>query len=857
MSDKIIGHFKSGTFYTENASDIITGSIQQVKRNKVDERNVDANCKENLLALGFSDTSIELGKTGISSIDANIISKGHGGKKGKLDVCVILDNHLVMVIEDKTPSETVDKALEESIYYCNGLLNKNAADIRIAVGYNGKEVKWRVRTKKDTTTGQYTWEPFLIKGSECKNFPSPELVSLIYRHNELTRITEDRSSSSKKALNDCIYTLKIKYRQLSFIQNDNATTIDFTIAFISLKSILEKHGDIFPKQEWKWNGLPGSDNESLRENIKGCVEYICASEARAKEAKTNKRIDLAKNFSDIFHQKNKNRSFDFAGLIEDFSTTNQLDALHDIYVEITKLPALHSSQIDLFGETYELLASKQTKQMFGQYFTGRHIIRPLVRMLLEGETTATITGGIKNNKAQHPKKICDPACGTGGFLTEAFKHIKNIFGDTIDADDFAKQAFFGYDIFGSNVTKTKINLYLAGDGYSELEENDTLKGNIPHQFDYIVTIPPYGAGSAGATVDASVINSTRLEVNFLIRIVMLLKEGGKALIIIPDGIFESPSLSPLRAWLIKQCQIDKIVGLPKFAFAPYTKEKTYAIFLVKRGAPLEDVERAANEEIWFYIVDNDGYANSDKRFPTGRKDADGKWLHDEFSDWTDKIGEEHECALIVRWQQKEQAPGERFIDEWGNEISGKKYGRIKVSEVLKQEYASYETIPKSAALKVVQSYLTPGIENVSEEDLKRAGVFICNDKEKGRIYKSGGKETNKIISESTALKKVIANLKTEGAIPSNSSDLFEDDGSVKAEFNQSIEEQQIVWDEEDQQFYDQSRMKIVKLMNLLPEKYFREPQVERIPISDFKADIDQIEADFTVLLSELAGNAGA
>ena len=101
----------------------------------------------------------------------------------------------------------------------------------------------------------------------------------------------------------------------------------------------------------------------------------------------------------------------------------------------------------------------------------------------------------------------------------------------------------------------------------------------------------------------------------------LLRSGGKALIILPDGIFESPSLASLREWLVKQCLIDKIVGLPKFAFAPYTKEKTYALFITKREVPLDSVERAARngERIWCYIVDNDGFANSDKRFPTSRK----------------------------------------------------------------------------------------------------------------------------------------------------------------------------------------------------------------------------------------------
>lgn len=93
--------------------------------------------------------------------------------------------------------------------------------------------------------------------------------------------------------------------------------------------------------------------------------------------------------------------------------------------------------------------------------------------------------------------------------------------------------------------------------------------------------------------------------------------------------------------------------MPKFAFAPYTKEKTYALFIAKRRTPItEELETIQNEEIWFYIVDNDCFANSDKRFATNRKANDGKWLHDELNTWIDTEGIEHKSIIESAWEKR-------------------------------------------------------------------------------------------------------------------------------------------------------------------------------------------------------------
>lgn len=363
MQTTMEGHFKDGVFYVEDITSIKFPLFKKSKSDYVAEKQVDNDCKDSLINIGFAGEDIYLDKTNIKNIDVNIPTKSLGGGKGKLDVCILQNGDIKVFIEDKIPTISVDEALKEAIYYCEGLISKNASDVRIAVGFNGKVVKWRVKVY-DTQSNTYTWQPFLISGIECTTFPTPEIVNLIYTHSNISRINEDRSQKSKQMLDDCISTLKQKYRQLGTIQNDNHTAIDFTIAFISLKSILEKYGSIIPRAEYKWKGLIGKNNDELKENIKSCVGYISDLEERKKEAKQKNTVDLALSFGAIFHQKTSNRTFDFKALISEFIDGSQLGSLRDIYNAIDKLPPLHSSKIDLFGETYELLADKKTKSIW-------------------------------------------------------------------------------------------------------------------------------------------------------------------------------------------------------------------------------------------------------------------------------------------------------------------------------------------------------------------------------------------------------------------------------------------------------------------------------------------------------------
>ena len=735
------------------------------------EADIDTKAVDILKELGWKEhVEIRQQKTGISEIDDYLKSKTEDSeRKGHADVYLLISEKLKIIVDNKSPSESIEEGIDDAIFYANCLLEKNY-DIRIAMSYNGKKCVLKVYDSELND-----WIPFLIDGEEINAFPSKELVELIYKYRNINSIviTEDVESIN---ISSIIQGLKEIYRNVPHIQNDNQKTMDFTIAFIALKSILEKHGSKLVKN---WSDLRVAEQKKLKEKIKTYVDDI---------------IDNLENgYEEIFRikedPKGKIKAFDFLGVIKQFPNIKvgkgEKGYLIQIFETLDKLPHLHSSKFDLFGEVYQSLMDKYTRKIFGQFFTPRHLIKTIIRLFYKGEMERLV-GDIENNKAEKPKTICDPACGTGGFLIESFKNLAT---NTVDIDviDLAKKSIYGYDIYPANAVRSRINMYLAGDGFSVIDSLNSLKKltKEKNQFDYILTNPPFGKGDF--CVDNNIISNKRKDVNFLIKVVQLLKAHGKALIIVPDGILEAPTLSPLRKWLIETTQIEKIIGFPKHEFAPYTHEKTYVLFLKKRPVRITDLDEIKTERIWMYIIDTDGYANSDKKFRTGRKDDDGKWLHDELSLWRDKKGAFHISILEENWKKKIQPQDEEYTDEWDNKIEGLKYGYVDLNTIFAEEYTSYPSVNKSNVIKLLKSE-----QMLTNPPVKTIDLF---DEDK---------------SEETEKEK-----------------------KLKQEYEEILVSKGIIYDLYDDKFYDENKPVVEKLLILLPEKYLRPKKSDTIEFKQF------------------------
>lgn len=229
-------------------------------------------------------------------------------------------------------------------------------------------------------------------------------------------------------------------------------------------------------------------------------------------------------------------------------------------------------------------------------------------------------------------------------------------------------------------------MFLVGDSHTNMFSWNTLKHDFgDERFDYIITNPPIGTGTIQA--ETSSITTTRTEIAFLCKIIKLLEIGGRACVITPDGVLENPSYAPFRKELLERCNIDAIVSLPIFAFAPYTKEKTYALFITKRS---EKKTKPQKSPIWMYIIDNDGLANSDKRFPTKLRNNRNGWLHDEISGWVSTEGEEMAGVLEEAWLKLDDSStdGTEWINEKGEKVKLRKAGFLSTSTILNDRFCT-------------------------------------------------------------------------------------------------------------------------------------------------------------------------
>jgi type I restriction-modification system DNA methylase subunit len=747
-------------------------TIETVKDTSLSEADIDSKAVSILTKLGWKEhTEIRQRKTNILEIDEYLKSKKIGSKrKGHADIYLLMDDKLKVIIDNKEPNKNIQEGIDDAIFYANCLLGKKY-DIRIALSYNGKQCALRVFDSESNR-----WIPFLIDGEEIEAFPSKELVEIIYRYRDIKGIIIKKDDESIN-IDRIIQGLKDIYRNVPHIQNDNQKSMDFTISFIALKSILEKHGDDLNKN---WIDLRVGEQKKLKEKIKMYVEDIIEN--------------LENGYEEIFRikedPKGKIKAFDFLEEINQFPNKPEHGGkgyLIQIFERLDELPHLHSSRIDPFGVVYQSLMDPHTRKIFGQFFTPRHLIKTLVRLFFEGEMDR-LTGDIKDGKSEKPKTICDPACGTGGFLIESFKYFASNTAD-VDTVDLAKKSIYGFDIYPANAVRSRINMYLAGDGFSKIDSLDSFTGlkEDTLQFDYILTNPPFGKGDY--CVDDDIISNKRKEINFLVKVIKLLKPHGKALIIVPDGILEAPTLAPLRKWVIENCEIEKIIGFPKHEFAPYTHEKTYVLFLKKRPETVTDFNDVKTERIWMYIIDADGYANSDNRFRTGKKNENGKWLHDELSLWRDKKGAYHISILEDNWKKKIQSPNEKYTDEWDVKIEGLKYEFVDLNTIFTEKYSFYQTLNKADILKMLQS-------------------------EKNIIPP---KKITEVLEE----------------MENDSDEETEVTKELKTPFETILSSKNIVYDPYEDKFFNQKNPVVINLLNLKPEKYLRQKKSDTITFKQF------------------------
>lgn len=514
-----------------------------------------------------------------------------------------------------------------------------------------------------------TGSEICLNGNPIREFQTIDIFRLIKsrlrKNPELDNIktnVDSISVISEAVFNKKLWELKGIYRNINF--KDNQQKIDFTIGFIALEFFEEKERLEGTKDDsiLYWSDCIDEKTEKLVGNLS---IYIKRLKSETDFAEFENLID-ALEVSITGDGKNK--------------PLVRKEDVRSIYEVVDSMRPLHGCGFDLFGAVYENFASSKEKKDFGEYFTRRHFAHTLSKLLLQDEQ-------FFNDDRKF--NVLDLACGTGGFLTESFKILQNNYerNDTFGAKAkkfLAKECFYGIDVREENIQRTRLNMFLVGDGHTNMIPANTLLHNFrDKKFNYIITNPPYGNGTIKA--ESSALSTTRTEIAFLAKIINLLDIGGKACVVIPDGILENPTYQSFRNEIFEKCDVLAIISIPVFAFAPYTKEKTYAIFLRKRS---DKITRAQKTPIWMYIIDNDGLANSDKRFPTKLRNNRNGWKHDEISGWVSTDGEEQPGLLEERWLKYDdiETNGLTWTDEKGVVKQLRKGGFVSAETIMNDKY---------------------------------------------------------------------------------------------------------------------------------------------------------------------------
>ncbi len=271
---------------------------------------------------------------------------------------------------------------------------------------------------------------------------------------------------------------------------------------------------------------------------------------------------------------------------------------------------------DVQGDLYEyLLAEIASAGKNGQFRTPRHIIQMIVTLV----------------DPKLGEEICDPACGTAGFLIGAYHHILTAhtsprlrhtdesglelglaadrLTDPRQWDVLRTRTFHGYDFDATMVRIGLMNLILHGLDSPNLGYADTLskKYTESDRYDVVLANPPFkGSIDKGDIHEDLVLATTKTELLFVNRMIDLLRLGGCAGVIVPDGVLfgSSNAHQGLRKLLIDRCELQGVVSMPSGVFKPYAGVSTAVLVFVKGGS---------TEHVWFYDMTADGYSLDDKR----------------------------------------------------------------------------------------------------------------------------------------------------------------------------------------------------------------------------------------------------
>lgn len=354
---------------------------------------------------------------------------------------------------------------------------------------------------------------------------------------------------------------------------------------------------------------------------------------------------------------------------------------------VTAMDEIDWKNKDIRGDVYEYLLSKiATAGTNGQFRTPRHVIRMMVEML--------------DPKPQDT--ICDPACGTSGFLVSAGEYLKEkyfeeIFYNKENKAHYNNAMFHGYDMDRTMLRIGAMNMMTHGIDNPDIQYRDSLSDQNTDTSKYTIVLanPPFKGSLDYDIVSADLLKVTKTkktELLFLTLFLRMLKTGGRCASIVPDGVLfgSSKAHKAIRKEIIESHRLEAIISMPSGVFKPYAGVSTAVMVFTKTG-------HGGTDNVWFYDMQADGFSLDDKRTAITKNDI---------PDIIARFNSIDKEADRERTEKSFLVPKQEIVDN-DYDLSINKYKKV---EYIPAEYPAPKEI--IAEIKVLEAEISKGLDEL-------------------------------------------------------------------------------------------------------------------------------------------------
>ena len=276
---------------------------------------------------------------------------------------------------------------------------------------------------------------------------------------------------------------------------------------------------------------------------------------------------------------------------------------------VSMISAIPMEDMDTKGDVYEYMLSKlSTSGDNGQFRTPRHITKLMAQLM----------------KPTPEDMVCDPACGSAGFLVSVSEYIREYYEQAFYNKDFVEyyrnNMFHGCEFDETMIAISAMNLMLHGVENPDLYDKSSLDEDydITDKYSLVLANPPFKGSLETSSVAKSLVGTVKTkktELLFLALMLRILKTGGRCAVIVPDGVLfgSDNAAAGIRKIIIDKQKLEAVISMPSGVFKPYAGVSTAILIFTK-------TESGGTDQVWFYDMHADGFSLNDKRMPVEEND---------------------------------------------------------------------------------------------------------------------------------------------------------------------------------------------------------------------------------------------